>query len=61
LPIVKEYQQAMKKYAPKADLSYTSFEEFVGAKILVEGLRRAGPNAMQRRGVGKGRTAAALF
>ncbi|TFW04908.1 ABC transporter substrate-binding protein [Oxalobacteraceae bacterium OM1] len=42
LAIVKEYQQAMKKYAPKADLSYTSFEEFVGAKVLVEGLKRSG-------------------
>ncbi|HYD63734.1 MAG TPA: ABC transporter substrate-binding protein [Noviherbaspirillum sp.] len=42
--IVKEYQQAMKKYAAGTELSYTSFEEFVGAKVLVEGLRRAGPN-----------------
>lgn len=42
--VVKEYQQAMKKYAPDAEQSYTSFEEFVGAKVLVEGLRRAGPN-----------------
>jgi len=43
--IAKEYQQAMKKYAPAgAELSYTSFEEFVGAKVLAEGLRRAGPN-----------------
>lgn len=43
-PIVREYQRAMKKYAPGTELSYTSFEEFVGAKVLVEGLRRAGPN-----------------
>ena len=43
--VVKEYQQAMKKYAPPGtELSYTSFEEFVGAKVLVEGLRRAGAN-----------------
>lgn len=44
IAIVKEYQQAMKKYAPGTEFSYTSFEEFVGAKVLVEGLRRAGPN-----------------
>ncbi|HJV85734.1 MAG TPA: ABC transporter substrate-binding protein [Noviherbaspirillum sp.] len=45
LPIVRQYQLAMKKYAPAgSELSYTSFEEFVGAKVLVEGLRRAGPN-----------------
>lgn len=42
--IVREYQKAMKKYAPGKEFSYTSFEEFVGAKVLVEGLRRAGPN-----------------
>lgn len=42
--VAKEYQQAMKKYAPAgSELSYTSFEEFIGAKVLVEGLRRAGP------------------
>ncbi|WP_151634028.1 ABC transporter substrate-binding protein [Noviherbaspirillum aerium] len=43
--VAKEYQQAMKKHAPAGtELSYTSFEEFIGAKVLVEGLRRAGPN-----------------
>jgi len=42
LPIVMEYQKAMKKYAPDSEYSYTSFEEFIGAKVLVEGLRRAG-------------------
>lgn len=45
LAIAKEYQKAMAKYAPAgSELSYTSFEEFIGAKVLVEGLRRAGPN-----------------
>lgn len=47
--IVKEYQQAMKKYAPGIELSYTSFEEFIGAKVLVEGLRRAAPNATREK------------
>ncbi|KIF82501.1 ABC transporter substrate-binding protein [Noviherbaspirillum autotrophicum] len=42
--IVKEYQQAMKRYAPGTEPSYASLEEFIGAKVLVEGLRRAGPN-----------------
>ena len=27
----------------EADVNYTNFEEFLGAKVLVEGLRRAGP------------------
>ncbi|WP_305017024.1 hypothetical protein [Mycobacterium tuberculosis] len=32
--------------APAASrpVNYTSFELFLGAKVLVEGLRRAGPN-----------------
>ena len=43
LPVVREYQQLLKKYAPGAEANYTSFEEFLGAKVLVEALRRAGP------------------
>ena len=44
MPVVREYQTLLKKYAPKELINYTSFEEFVGAKVLVEALRRAGPN-----------------
>lgn len=44
LPVVREYQTLLKKYAPTEVVNYTSFEEFVGAKVLVEALRRAGPN-----------------
>ena len=44
LPMVREYQALLKKYAPKELVNYTSFEEFVGAKVLVEALKRAGPN-----------------
>ena len=44
LPVVREYQALLKKYAPTELVNYTSFEEFVGAKVLVEALRRAGPN-----------------
>ena len=44
LAVVREYQAALKKYAPNEAINYTSFEEFLGAKVLVEGLRRAGPN-----------------
>ena len=43
LPVVREYQALLKKYAPDADINYTSFEQFLGAKVLVEALRRAGP------------------
>lgn len=44
MAIVNEYQQLMAKYASGKEHSYTSLEEFIGAKVLVEGLRRAGPN-----------------
>lgn len=44
LAVVREYHDLLKRYAPKDEPNYTSFEEFLGAKVLVEGLRRAGPN-----------------
>lgn len=43
LPAVREFQDLLQKYAPGAQVNYTNFEEFLGAKVLVEGLRRAGP------------------
>lgn len=41
-PVVREYQTLMQQYGGGQPISYTSFEEFLGAKVLVEGLRRAG-------------------
>lgn len=43
LPVVREFQAALKKHAPGEAVNYTNFEEYLGAKVLVEGLRRAGP------------------
>ena len=44
-PLVKEFNDIFKKYAPSGtSVSYTVFEEFVGAKVLTEGIRRAGKN-----------------
>jgi ABC-type branched-subunit amino acid transport system substrate-binding protein len=43
LPVVREFHEALKKYAPGQAVNYTNFEEYIGAKVLVEGLRRAGP------------------
>lgn len=43
-PVVREYHALMQKYGGGQVASYTSFEEFLGAKVLVEGLRRAGPS-----------------
>lgn len=43
LPVIREYHQLLKKHAPGQEVNYTNFEQFLGAKVLVEALRRAGP------------------
>jgi branched-chain amino acid transport system substrate-binding protein len=42
--IVKEYQVAIEKHLGKNDFSFTSLEAYIGAKVLVEAIRRAGSN-----------------
>jgi branched-chain amino acid transport system substrate-binding protein len=44
VPIVREYQAAIEKSLGKKDFSFTSLESYIGAKVLCEALRRAGPN-----------------
>jgi len=41
---VKEYQAAPEKHLGRKDFSSTSLESYIGAKVLVEALRRAGAN-----------------
>jgi ABC-type branched-subunit amino acid transport system substrate-binding protein len=41
VPVVKEYQQVAKK-AGFADYNFSALEGFLSAKVMVEGLRRAG-------------------
>ena len=43
LPVIREFHTLMKRFAPQEQVNYTNFEQFLGAKVLVEGLRRAGP------------------
>lgn len=43
VPLVREYQDLMRRYAPDARLTPISLEGFVTAKVLVEALRRSGP------------------
>jgi ABC-type branched-subunit amino acid transport system substrate-binding protein len=43
LPIVQEYQNAIEKELGKKEYSFTSLESFIGAKVMVEAIRRAGP------------------
>jgi len=44
LAATREYLALLSQYAPEASVTYTSFEQFLGAKVLVEALRRAGPH-----------------
>ena len=43
LPLVQEYQVAIEKLLGKKEYSFTSFESYIGAKVAVEAMRRAGP------------------
>lgn len=40
-PVVREYQAALRKADPQAAFSFSSLEGYLGAKVLVEGLKRA--------------------
>ncbi|NDZ17861.1 ABC transporter substrate-binding protein [Variovorax sp. WS11] len=42
MPVIAEYQAAMKKIGA-IEFSYASLEGYVAAKVMVEGLKRAGP------------------
>jgi ABC-type branched-subunit amino acid transport system substrate-binding protein len=44
IQVVREYQAAIEKSLGKKDYSFTSLESFIAAKVLVEGIRRAGAN-----------------
>lgn len=44
LKLVREYQTDLAAFAAGAKPNYTSLEGYVAARVLVEGLRRAGPN-----------------
>jgi len=44
VPVVKEYRSAIADQPGKKEYSFTSLEAFIGAKVLVEAIRRAGAN-----------------
>jgi len=48
-PLVHEYTALRKKYAPDMPISYFSLEGFVNAKVLVEALKRAGPQPTRQK------------
>ena len=41
IPVVKEYQQVLSKAGSK-DINFSSLEGYIAARVMVEGLRRAG-------------------
>ncbi len=41
---VLRYQEALKKYAPGEKPDFVSLEGYIAANLLIEGLKRAGPN-----------------
>ncbi len=43
VPVVAEYREAAEKLLNRKDYSFTSLEAYIGAKVLVEAIRRAGP------------------
>jgi len=48
-PLVYEYQRVMKQYAPNTPLSFSSLEGYIGGKITVEALKRAGSNPTRQK------------
>ena len=47
--VVKDYQQALSASTGKQNYSFTSLEGYIAAKVLVEGLRRAGKDLTRER------------
>jgi len=42
IPVVAEYRAAMEKLSGKKEFSFTSLESYIVAKVMVEGIKRAG-------------------
>jgi ABC-type branched-subunit amino acid transport system substrate-binding protein len=43
VPLVREFESLPKELLPASGITYTSFEGFIAAKVMVEALRKAGP------------------
>lgn len=42
IPIVKEYQKVMSRFAPQSPYSFSTLEGYIAAKVFVEGLKKTG-------------------
>ncbi len=49
LPVTRDYLRLMKERAPDQPVNYQSFEGYIGARIAVEALKRAGPNPTRKK------------
>lgn len=49
LPGVREFRESLSRYSPGAEPSFIELEGYLGAKAMVEGLRRASPNITRER------------
>jgi branched-chain amino acid transport system substrate-binding protein len=49
VPVAREFQTLMAKYQPDKVVSYASMESFIAAKILVEAIRRSGPEPTRQK------------
>jgi branched-chain amino acid transport system substrate-binding protein len=47
--VVREFQADIKNYAPEAKANLTGLEAYISARVLVEGLRRAGSGSTRER------------
>lgn len=48
-PVVREMRQLPAEMQPAAGITYTTLEGYIAAKVTVEALRRAGPNASREK------------
>lgn len=52
VPLTREFQQILKDNAPTVPISYSSFEGFMAAKLVVAALRSAGPDLNRAKFIG---------
>jgi ABC-type branched-subunit amino acid transport system substrate-binding protein len=50
-PITREFMEAVKKAGGENQVNFSSMEGYLAAKVMVEGLRRAGPSKLTRDGL----------
>ena len=48
-PVIREFHQALKKVSNPPPITYATAEGYIAAKLLVDALRRAGPNPTPER------------